>query len=201
MIPGRPTPEPDHGPKRAEQRADEEAQGHLHLVPRPRRLRANRRQLLVGLVIAGASAMCLALVALHVLMAENQFTLDRLQQQSAVQQAHYEQLRLQVAHLEAPARIVRLAEGTLGMVQPASVTYLPAISASGGPAASRAGDGSHAGAQPSQAGKASAGPNGSGPTASGPADRSSRATSASTVPAPAGDADWPVIKPFLSGNP
>jgi hypothetical protein len=157
--------------------------------------------LLIGLVIAGASAMCLALVALHVLMAENQFTLDRLQQQSAVQQAHYEQVSLQVAQLEAPARIVRLAEGKLGMVQPASVTYLPAITASDGPAPDRAGGGRPGGARAPEGGKASAGPNGSGPTASGPADRSSRAPSEGTVPAPAGDADWPAIKPFLSGNP
>ena len=60
------------------------------------------------------------------LIAENQFTLDRLTQTAATEQASYEKLRLQVAQLEAPARIVSEAEGRLGLVQPGSVTYLPA---------------------------------------------------------------------------
>ena len=176
------------------------SQPHLQLVPRQGRLWANRRQLLIGLVIAAGAAMCLALVALHVLMAENQFGMDRLQQQVTAQQSVYEKLRLEVAELEAPARIIGLAEGRLGMAQPASVTYLPAISASGTPRASRSGHG-RPGAQPARAGTKSAGPFGSGPSASGPADSSARNSSPSTVPAPTGDADWPLIKPFLSGNP
>lgn len=156
-------------------------QRHLRLVPRQSRFRVNRRRVVVGTVIAGASAMCFALVTLHVLIAENQFTLDRMQQQAASQQSTYEKLQLQVAQLEAPARIVSLAEGRLGLVQPASVTYLPAV-----PASTRG------------AGSVSAGPQGSGPSASGPADRSSSGT---TVPAPTGDADWPGVKPYLSGTP
>ncbi len=60
------------------------------------------------------------------LIAENQFRLDNLQQQASLQQASYEKLRLEVAQLEAPARIVSVAEGKLGMRQPGSVTYLPA---------------------------------------------------------------------------
>jgi len=57
---------------------------------------------------------------------ENQFRLDQLQQQASAQQERYEKLRLEVAELEAPARIVSAAEGPLGMRQPGSVTYLPA---------------------------------------------------------------------------
>ena len=137
--------------------------------------------------------MSMALVTLHVLMAENQFRLDSLQQQAAAQQGRYERLSLQVQQLEAPDRIVALAEGRLGMVQPGSVTYLPAISAS-----------SHSSGQ---AKKASAGAKGSGPDTSGPADRSTKAAATaaagsgqSTVTAPAGPVDWPLVKPYLNGN-
>jgi len=195
-----PAAAPGQAPARTAPGPQQPSQPRLQLVPRQSRLRANRRQLLIGLVIAAGAAMCLALVALHVLMAENQFGLDRLQQQVTAQQSVYEKLRLEVAELEAPARIIGLAEGRLGMAQPASVTYLPAISASGTPTASRSGDG-RPGAKPAQAGTKSAGPSGSGPSASGPADSSARNSSPSTVPAPTGDADWPLIKPFLSGNP
>lgn len=196
-----PAPSPRHpAPARPAPGQEVVPERHLHLVPRQSRARANRRRVLVGLFIAAGAAMCLALVALHVLMAENQFILDRLQQQASGQQAQYEKLRLQVAELEAPARIVGLAEGGLGMSQPATVTYLPAISASGKPAASRSGAG-RTGSPPGQAGSESAGPLGSGPTALGPADSNSGSTSPRTVPAPTGDADWPLIKPYLIGSP
>ena len=109
-----------------ERQDKEEQRRHLRLVENQARRRAGRRRLLVILGIATAAVVCLALVALHVLIAENQFRLDRLQQQAATEQASYEKLRLQVAQLEAPARIVSQAEGQLGMVQPTSVTYLPA---------------------------------------------------------------------------
>jgi cell division protein FtsL len=109
--------------------------------------------------MAAVALVCLALVALHVLIAENQFRLDRLEQQAVVQQEAYEKLRLQVAQLEAPARIFSVAEGKLGMQQPGSVTYLPALPA--------------------------------------PLSKGQPARAAS----PQGDADWPMIKPFLSGSP
>ncbi len=120
-------PEPGHVGAGTSTRQDKEEQRrHLRLVENQAKRRAGRRRLLVILGIASAAVVCLALVALHVLIAENQFRLDRLQQQAATEQASYEKLRLQVAQLEAPARIVSQAEGRLGMVQPATVTYLPA---------------------------------------------------------------------------
>jgi cell division protein FtsL len=108
----------------------------------------------------------LALVTLHVLIAENQFHLDQLQQQASAQQERYEKLRLEVAELEAPARIVSAAEGPLGLRQPGSVTYLAATPTTATPTSGVAGAGTDA----------------------GPA-------------APQGDADWPLIKPYLSGTP
>jgi cell division protein FtsL len=177
----------------------EEQRRHLRLVQTQARRRAGRRRLLVALGISIVAVVCLALVALHVLIAENQFKLDRLQQQASTEQASYEKLRLQVAELEAPARIVSEAEGQLGMVQPASVTYLPAISSASTtspasdhqPAADRAADGRRA----AKAGVRGAGKRGSGaPAAADPPP-------ANTVTAPQGDSDWPSIKPYLSGSP
>jgi cell division protein FtsL len=186
----------------AQQAQDKEEQRrHLRLVETQARRRAGRRRLLVALGISIVAVVGLALVALHVLIAENQFKLDRLQQQAATEQASYEKLRLQVAQLEAPARIVSEAEGQLGMVQPASVTYLPAISShsSASPRlapAGKAGKGRTAGrASNSAAGNKGAGHRGSGaPAATDPPP-------ANIVTAPQGDSDWPSIKPYLSGSP
>jgi cell division protein FtsB len=151
----------------------DEHRRHLRLVREQARRRANGRSLLVSAGIALLGVFCLGLVTLHVLIAENQFTLDRLTQTAATEQASYEKLRLQVAQLEAPARIVSDAEGRLGLVQPGSVTYLPATN-------SRATKGG---------GTAPAGPESAGSGWAG------------SVTAPQGDADWPSIKPYLSGSP
>ncbi len=156
----------------------DERRRHLRLVRERARRRANGRRLLVSAGIALLGVFCLGLVTLHVLIAENQFTLDRLTQTAATEQASYEKLRLQVAQLEAPARIVSDAEGRLGLGQPGSVTYLPATN-------SRA---------TQDGGTAPAGPGPAGPEAAGSA-------SAGSVAAPQGDADWPSIKSYLSGSP
>ena len=65
-----------------------------------------------------------ALAAFHAMLASSQADLDRLEQRVSDAQAHYEQLRLDVAELEAPSRIVREAQERLGMVPPPGVTYL-----------------------------------------------------------------------------
>ena len=90
--------------------------------------------------MAGVLAVVFALVAVHVLLAQNQFQLDRLNARSAVEGAQYDRLRLQVAQLESPERVVATAEGRLGMVSPPKVTYLtpnaPTGNGSGPPAPS-----------------------------------------------------------------
>ena len=70
-----------------------------------------------------------------------------------------------------------MAEGKLGMQQPGSITYLPATTT------------------PAPGGGASGG----GPTSGGSVSGGS--VSGRSLSAPQGDADWPAIKPFLSGNP
>ena len=153
-------------------RESEAGERHLYLVRQQARRRANRRHLVVSVFIGALAAVSMGLVALHVLIAENQFKLDNLQQQASTQQANYERLRLSVAQLESPSRIVSVAEGELGMHQPGSITYLPATT-------TPAGGGAEVGAAPTSGGSVSGG----------------------TVSAPEGDADWPPIKPLLSGSP
>jgi cell division protein FtsL len=107
-----------------------------YVPPRVRRRRA-------GLFAAAVSSLVvlglLGIASLHVVLTQGQFRLDRLQQQADQQQARYEQLRLQVAELESPDRIVAVAQERLGMVPPAAVTYLaptqPAAGATPRPAA------------------------------------------------------------------
>jgi cell division protein FtsB len=86
-----------------------------------------RRRLVRFAVFAGGTfvaAVVFGLVGVHVLLAQNQFTLDRLNARSAVEEARYQRLRLQVDQLESPQRIVATAEGRLGMVAPPAVKYL-----------------------------------------------------------------------------
>ncbi len=159
-------------------RAAEPERRHLRLVERPRRGPVYLRRLGLALLVASLTLLGLGLVALHALSAQDQFTLNQLQDQAASAQAAYQRLRLEVAQLEAPARIVSVAEGKLKMVQPGSVTYLPAPR----PAAPGAASGPASG--PSPAGASRGGTSGRG-----------------VVPAPLGDADWPAIKPYLTPRP
>jgi cell division protein FtsL len=86
----------------------------------PRR-RARLMTAIVVLVVVGS---LFGLVASHVVLTQGQFRLEQLEQQSADAQARYERLRLQVAQLESPERIVAAAQERLGMVPPPGVTYL-----------------------------------------------------------------------------
>jgi cell division protein FtsL len=149
---------------------------HLRLVA-PQHRRRRSRRLVACSAATGVLAVAFGLVGLHVVIAEAQFRLDRLQQEASAAQARYEKLRLSVAELEAPERIVSVAEGH-GMQQPGSETYLPAPAGREGPS----GGGAPAG-RSSTSGDASA------------------AEAPSVVQAPAGDANWPSVKPFLSGSP
>lgn len=163
---------PDASPAREERARPR----HLRVVPdgltaAQRRRRA--RAVLMG-AIGASAAIGLALVYFHVILAQRQFAIDHLQSQVQQAQSSYQQQRLDVAELGSPAHIVATAEGQLGMVQPANVTYLT-------PAGGRiVSDGTNSETPLGQ---------GSGPTVRTPAQ------------APAGDADWPEIKSQLAGTP
>jgi cell division protein FtsL len=62
----------------------------------------------------------------HVLLIQSEFRLDHLNKEAAKQEARYEKLRLDVAQLSAPERIVATAQQRLGMVVPPQVAYLMA---------------------------------------------------------------------------
>jgi cell division protein FtsL len=79
--------------------------------------------LLVG-AIAIALAVAFALVYLHVILAQRQFRLDKLDAEVQQQQITYQKLRLTVAELGSPQHIVSTAEGKLGMLPAGRVSYL-----------------------------------------------------------------------------
>jgi hypothetical protein len=83
--------------------------------------------------------------AFHVLLVQSQFRLDQLERRAGLEQQRYEQLRLDVARLAAPERVVASAQQRLGMVVPPGVSYLMAPTPTGAEPASatEAGEWSH----------------------------------------------------------
>ncbi|MBV8161035.1 MAG: hypothetical protein JO265_08945 [Acidimicrobiia bacterium] len=99
---------------------------HLRVVPpdslsaRARRRRARALVVLVGMAIAAA---LFGVVAFHVVLTQNQLDLQHLRAEADAASVRQQQLRLQVAQLESPQRVVDDAQ-KLGMVPPATVQYL-----------------------------------------------------------------------------
>ncbi|MFN8035897.1 MAG: hypothetical protein U0V73_08190 [Acidimicrobiia bacterium] len=114
-------------PRRSDQAAPARPRPkHLSVVDRAllhRRRRVRAVVMLTGLV---SVALLLAGVSLHVKLAESQFRLDHLNARVSAEQLRYERLRLEVAQLSAPDRIVSTAKQQLGMVQPQQTTFLGA---------------------------------------------------------------------------
>ena len=129
--PRRPDPSPSRAPGRPELRV---------LRPEDAATEADRAQLVRRLAIAAIAlvALCIfGIVVFHVLLTQNQFRLDKMQEESLEHQAEYDRLRLQVAELESPDRIVAAAH-TVGMVTPPKVTYLtPTVEEHGADATAR----------------------------------------------------------------
>lgn len=93
----------------------------LRVVEPRRRLRTGPTFAL-GAVLAFGIAF--AVVACQVALLQGQERLDRLDAEIAESTDRYQQLRLDVAQLESPARIIEAATTTLGMVPPPAITYL-----------------------------------------------------------------------------
>jgi hypothetical protein len=119
---GRPRPgRRPHHPEATRVRGGRPIPAHRRTGPapdRPLRLALWTTAVLTVGTIFGAAAF-------HVLLVQSQFRLDRLQHEAGAQQQRYEQLRLDVARLAAPERIVAAAQ-RLGMVVPPDVAYLMA---------------------------------------------------------------------------
>jgi cell division protein FtsL len=90
--------------------------------------RVGKRIALLAAVAAILSAP-FALVVVHLELTTNQLRLTNLQSQGDAAQKTYEKLRLEVAQLESPARIVATAQ-QLGMVTPTTIHYLTATTPS-----------------------------------------------------------------------
>ena len=69
-------------------------------------------------------AILFGLVLFHTLLVQNQQRLDHIDAEVREQQAVYQRNRLEVAQLEAPARIVDVATRRLHMVPPPGTSYL-----------------------------------------------------------------------------
>jgi hypothetical protein len=108
----------------------------------------------------------LGVVAINVMIAQDQLRLDRLDAQRNAALAHRGQLQLQLAQLQAPARIVAEAEQRLGMVVPSKLIYL---SGNGAPVQTTSGGGVPAPLPPPASPPAASPPPASGPPAPAPA--------------------------------
>lgn len=114
-------------PVRSPRPAAAPARPRLRVVPpgelttKGRRRRARRLVVLTGFLLG----LCLlGVVASHVVLTQNQFRLEQLEARAGKARAEYDRLRLEVARLESPERIVAAAKERLGMVAPEEVTYL-----------------------------------------------------------------------------
>jgi len=86
-------------------------------------------------VIVGAGIVIVALFALaamHALLIGGQLRLDDLRREQASESEEVRRLRLRVAELEAPDRVLEVARDRLGMVDPGEVGYLLPVGVPGG---------------------------------------------------------------------
>ena len=126
-----PVPAPRRRPQPQAAPSTGESRPQLRVLRPEEAAEADRRKLvrLVAGTGVAVAALCLfAVVVFHVVLTQNQFRLDALQDQALERQAEYDRLRLEVAQLESPDRIVADAQVRLGMVPAPSITYLtPAV--------------------------------------------------------------------------
>lgn len=98
----------------------------LRLVPSPRPARRRRMGLIGSMAVTALLIGVFALVAVHALVVQAQFELDRLDQQVVETRGELDALRLEVARLEAPQSIARAA-ADIGMVNPPDRVWLEPV--------------------------------------------------------------------------
>lgn len=113
----RPAVRPDVAPKTP-------ARPPLRVVDGREATRRRRRRGVAWMGLGLLATGLLAVVTSHVILSQQHYELEQLERRAAISQRQYDQLRLDVARLEAPERIVEVATGRLGMVTPDEVTYL-----------------------------------------------------------------------------
>lgn len=110
-VPDRPAPRRNPRPGR-----------HLRPVAPPTRRRSPAVPVLVGTGIVLAAFFALAVM--HALLIGGQIRTDDVQRAVAAETEEVHRLRLRVAELESPDRVLEVARTRLGMVPPAEVGYL-----------------------------------------------------------------------------
>ena len=111
----------------APRRIDRESAPDLRLVAGGAASRRRRALTRTATVLASALAAVglFGVVALHVLLTQGQAELDQLSARAEAEADRNSRLTVEVAQLEAPARIVEAARGRLGMVPVTAIVYLP----------------------------------------------------------------------------
>ena len=80
-----------------------------------------------ALAVVGFFATLLALAAFHSIVVSGQFEFDHLQRRLENGHQRAQVLRVEVARLESPGRILEVANGRLGMVFPPARVYLASV--------------------------------------------------------------------------
>ena len=80
-----------------------------------------------ALAVVGFFATLLTLAAFHSIVISGQFEFDRLQRRLENGHQRAQVLRVEVARLESPGRILEVANGRLGMVFPPARVYLASV--------------------------------------------------------------------------
>lgn len=96
------------------------------LSARGKRRRARLLAAAFSVIIVGG---LFGLAVFNVMLAQGQAKLNGLEERATAQQLQYERLRLEVAQLQSPERVVAAAQERLGMVPPAEVIYLTPVTA------------------------------------------------------------------------
>jgi cell division protein FtsL len=114
-------------PKTSKARARDD---RANLVVVPRYVRRRRAGVAIAVGLFAVFALMLGLVAFQAKIAQDQLKLDRADRDLQQAEDTYSQLRLQVANLEAPDRVIAEAK-QLGLIRPGptQVTYLTAPAA------------------------------------------------------------------------
>ncbi len=96
---------------------------HLAVVDPAERKRERRARIGVRSAVAAVIAAVLIVVGFHVLMAEGQMQLDRLDVATKTEQQRYEALRLKYAERSSPEAVIDRANA-IGMIPATSQRYL-----------------------------------------------------------------------------
>lgn len=97
----------------------------LEVVPDPTVLRKRRLSRLFTAIVGLAACFGLfGVVGVHVMLAQGQADVQRLQTRVQQEEDRQQRLRMDVAVLEAPTRVVTTAENELGMAPPQTVVSL-----------------------------------------------------------------------------